>query len=52
MKTLGFTGLEIILPKTYAEFDTVQANFEFYKVALLHQLGYQTFHTLRSSRAH
>ncbi|MBT3644273.1 MAG: VWA domain-containing protein [Gammaproteobacteria bacterium] len=43
----GFTGLEIILPKTYARFDTVQANFEFYKVALLHQLGYQTFHTLR-----
>ena len=43
----GLTGLEIVLPKTCGKFDTVQGNFEFYKVALLHQLGYQTFHTLR-----
>ena len=47
IEDLGLTGLEIVLPKTYAKFETVQANFEFYKVALLHQLGYQTFHTLR-----
>ncbi|MBT3463135.1 MAG: hypothetical protein HN453_13240 [Gammaproteobacteria bacterium] len=47
VEALSFTGLEIILPKTYAKFETVQGNFEFYKVALLHQLGYQTFHTLR-----
>lgn len=46
-EALGLTGLEIMLPKTYAKFETAQANFEFYKVALLHQLGFQAFHTLR-----
>jgi len=44
----GFDGLTIILPEQVNQFSSQELNFLFYKHALLHQLGYHQWGTLRA----
>ncbi len=46
----GFDGLTIILPGQVNQFSSREANFLFYKHAVLHQLGYHQWGTLKALR--
>ncbi len=41
-----FDGQHIVVPEYVTEFDTGPDNFTFYKLLILHQLGFQSFGTL------
>lgn len=41
-----FDGQHLVVPQCITEFDTFTDNFTFYKLLILHQLGFQSFGTL------